>query len=67
MNRYHGRSRLALLPKSAQEVSDILKYCNKRKLAVVPQVRVRSCTRCTSFLALCPSLDIAGKPVSSNY
>ena len=39
MNRYHGQSRLALLPKSTEEVSEILKYCNKRRLAVVPQVR----------------------------
>ncbi|KDO30832.1 hypothetical protein SPRG_04733 [Saprolegnia parasitica CBS 223.65] len=37
LNKYHGHSQLVLRPKSTQEVSDILKYCNEKKLAVVPQ------------------------------
>ena len=28
---------MALRPKNTEEVSEILKYCNERKLAVVPQ------------------------------
>lgn len=37
MQKYHGQSQLLLKPRSAQEVSEILKHCNQRKLAVVPQ------------------------------
>lgn len=37
MNKYNGQSRLILKPKSTSEVSQILKHCNDRKLAVVPQ------------------------------
>ena len=36
-NKYKGNSKLVLKPKSTQEVSKILKYCNERRLAVVPQ------------------------------
>ncbi|CAD7931879.1 unnamed protein product [Amoebophrya sp. A120] len=32
-----GKSELALRPRSTEEVSKILKYCNDRKLAVTPQ------------------------------
>ena len=36
--RHHtGKSRLALTPKSTDQVSQILKFCNDHKLAVVPQ------------------------------
>ncbi|OQR88185.1 D-2-hydroxyglutarate dehydrogenase, mitochondrial precursor [Achlya hypogyna] len=37
LNKYHGQSQLVLRPKTTQEVSEILKYCNEKKLAVVPQ------------------------------
>ena len=37
MNKYKGSSLLTLLPKSSQEISKILSYCNKEKLAIVPQ------------------------------
>ncbi|EFA85427.1 Putative actin interacting protein [Heterostelium album PN500] len=37
MNKYHGNSQLVLRPKSTEQVSQILKYCNERRLAVVPQ------------------------------
>jgi FAD/FMN-containing dehydrogenase len=37
MRKYKGSSNLVLKPKSAQQVSDILSYCNDRLLAVVPQ------------------------------
>ncbi|WOK99398.1 putative D-2-hydroxyglutarate dehydrogenase, mitochondrial [Canna indica] len=37
MGKYKGSSQLLLLPKSSEEVSKILHYCNSRKLAVVPQ------------------------------
>lgn len=39
MNRYRGKSQLALLPESAGQVSRILRYCNDRRIAVVPQVK----------------------------
>ena len=32
-----GHSKLSLLPKTTEELSIILKYCNERKLAVCPQ------------------------------
>ena len=34
---FKGNSSLVLKPKTTEQVSDILKYCNNRKLAVVPQ------------------------------
>lgn len=37
MKIFFSRSRLALQPRTAEEVSGILKYCNERGLAVVPQ------------------------------
>ncbi|KAF3940766.1 hypothetical protein ABW19_dt0207731 [Dactylella cylindrospora] len=37
IRKYRGQSKLVLKPKSVEEVSEILKYCSKRKLAVVPQ------------------------------
>ena len=36
-SRWIGRSKVALLPQSTEQVSELLKYCNERKLAVVPQ------------------------------
>ena len=35
--KYKGNSRVVLLPKCTLEVSEIMKYCNHRNLAVVPQ------------------------------
>ncbi|KAF9154843.1 hypothetical protein DFQ26_009938 [Actinomortierella ambigua] len=35
--KYRGQSKLVLKPTSAEQVSQILKYCNEKKLAVVPQ------------------------------
>ncbi|GFR02028.1 d-2-hydroxyglutarate dehydrogenase, mitochondrial, partial [Trichonephila clavata] len=37
MKSHKGKSSLALRPKTTKEVSEILKYCNKQKLAVCPQ------------------------------
>ncbi|KAK3942429.1 hypothetical protein QBC46DRAFT_309455 [Diplogelasinospora grovesii] len=37
MRKYRGHCKLALRPGSTEEVSKILKYCNDKKLAVVPQ------------------------------
>lgn len=37
MKKYIGQSKLVLKPKTTEQVSEILKYCNQRKLAVVPQ------------------------------
>lgn len=37
MNKYHGKSKLVLKPKNTEELSKILKHCNERNLAVVPQ------------------------------
>ncbi|RUP08311.1 hypothetical protein BC936DRAFT_140139, partial [Jimgerdemannia flammicorona] len=37
MNKYRGKSQLLLKPKTTQEVSQLLKYCNDNRLAVVPQ------------------------------
>jgi FAD/FMN-containing dehydrogenase len=35
--KYQGNSKLMLQPTSNQQVSEILKYCNQEKIAVVPQ------------------------------
>ncbi|KAJ3280090.1 hypothetical protein HK104_000909 [Borealophlyctis nickersoniae] len=37
MRKYKGRSSLVLRPKTTSEVSEILRYCNEKRLAVVPQ------------------------------
>ncbi|KAL9269920.1 D-2-hydroxyglutarate dehydrogenase, mitochondrial-like protein, partial [Drosera capensis] len=37
MRKYKGSSRLMLQPRTTDEVSQILNYCNSRRLAVVPQ------------------------------
>lgn len=37
MRKYKGHSKLVLKPQSTNEVSQILKYCNEKLLAVVPQ------------------------------
>jgi FAD/FMN-containing dehydrogenase len=37
MRKYRGHTKLVLKPKSTEEVSKVLKYCNDNKLAVVPQ------------------------------
>lgn len=37
MRKYCGQSRIVLKPKSTEQVSQIIKYCNEHKLAVVPQ------------------------------
>ncbi|GAA5806300.1 hypothetical protein EDC94DRAFT_598647 [Helicostylum pulchrum] len=37
MHKFRGKSQLVLKPKTTQQVSDIMRYCNDQKLAVVPQ------------------------------
>ncbi|CAJ0752118.1 20614_t:CDS:10 [Entrophospora sp. SA101] len=37
MKKYRGKSCLVVKPKTTQQVSQLLKYCNEKKLAVVPQ------------------------------
>jgi FAD/FMN-containing dehydrogenase len=37
LHKYKGQCRLVLKPGSTEDVSNILKYCNAQKLAVVPQ------------------------------
>lgn len=37
MRKYKGQSKLVLKPKTTLQISEILKYCNDKKLAVVPQ------------------------------
>lgn len=34
---FSGSSQLVLRPRSVQEISEIMKYCSAKKLAVVPQ------------------------------
>ena len=37
MGKYRGSSTVALRPRSTQQVSDVLRHCSERRLAVVPQ------------------------------
>jgi (R)-2-hydroxyglutarate---pyruvate transhydrogenase len=37
MRKYRGHTKLVVKPKTAEEVSKVLKYCNDNMLAVVPQ------------------------------
>ncbi|KAL4440007.1 hypothetical protein ABPG75_003008 [Micractinium tetrahymenae] len=37
MGKYQGASRVALKPRSTEQVSALLRHCNERRLAVVPQ------------------------------
>lgn len=37
MHKYRGQCRLVVKPSSTEEVSEILRYCNEKMLAVVPQ------------------------------
>jgi len=37
MKKYRGRSKVLLMPSTALEVSRVLRHCNARRLAVVPQ------------------------------
>ncbi|KAL9245896.1 hypothetical protein vseg_019495 [Gypsophila vaccaria] len=37
MHKYKGSSKIMLLPRNTEEVSHIMRYCNSRRLAVVPQ------------------------------
>jgi hypothetical protein len=37
MGKYQGKSRVVLRPKTAQQVSEIVKYCNERGIGIVPQ------------------------------
>lgn len=37
MRKYQGKSQLVLRPRTTEQVSRILKYCNEQSLAVVPQ------------------------------
>lgn len=37
MRKYRGKAKLVLRPKDTEDVSKILKYCNEKHLAVVPQ------------------------------
>jgi D-lactate dehydrogenase (cytochrome) len=37
LGKYNGHSKIVLRPKTTEQVSQIMKHCHKRKLAVVPQ------------------------------
>lgn len=37
LKKVNGKSKLVLLPRTTQEVSAILKYCNEKKISVIPQ------------------------------
>ena len=37
MNKYHGKSTTVLRPKTTKEVSEVVKWCNERRIAIVPQ------------------------------
>lgn len=36
-NRYKGSSKVAVKPRTTEQISRILAYCNERRIAIVPQ------------------------------
>lgn len=68
MNKYHGKSQIVVKPKTTQEVSEVLKYCNEQGLAVVPQggntglVGTLSCNSAHSCLELTVSVQVDPTP-----
>lgn len=37
MGKYHGNSTTVLKPKTTEQVSEIVKWCNERRIGIVPQ------------------------------
>ena len=37
MGKYKGKSTLVLKPKTTEQVSEIMKYCDSKRIAIVPQ------------------------------
>ncbi len=37
MDKYHGKSTTVLRPRTTEEVSEIVKWCNERRIGIVPQ------------------------------
>ncbi|KAI0793403.1 FAD-binding domain-containing protein [Abortiporus biennis] len=37
MNKYHGKSEMVLRPRTTEEVAQIVKWCNEKRIGVVPQ------------------------------
>ena len=37
LKKYKGRSTVALFPKTTKHVAEILKYCNEKRIGIVPQ------------------------------
>ena len=37
MNKYRGQGSVVLRPKTVEQVSNIMKFCNQENIAVVPQ------------------------------
>lgn len=37
MGKYHGNSTTVLKPKTTEQVSEIVKWCNQRRIGIVPQ------------------------------
>ena len=37
MNKYHGRATTVLRPRTTEEVSAVVRWCNERRIGVVPQ------------------------------
>ena len=37
MNKYRGKGRVVLRPKTVEQISNIMKFCNEENIAVVPQ------------------------------
>ena len=42
MGKYEGQSRVALKPHTTEQAAALLAHCDRRRLAVVPQVRARA-------------------------
>ena len=65
MGKYEGHSQIALHPKSTEHVSQIMKHCNQRRLAVVPQVGFTHLTMPAVFTRLQCMLACGGERIGS--
>ncbi len=64
MGKYEGASRVALKPKTTEQAAALLRHCNERRLAVVPQASSHDICSCCSH-ACCGGQQVPALPEPS--